>query len=1677
MFHGRPPPRGPFDGRGPPPSRPYPLAGHGDDRNRIRPPYHSGYHDHDHGHTDYRRSPPYRNYAPKPSGGYRGGGHWSCAPHRERSHSPRQTLPVNHNLVITVGNELTGSSPSQRHDRDLHRKYERSHSRDRSPDRSRAKSRGRSKSRARSKSRHHSRSLDRGRAQSRGRSKSRPRSRSRSREESRGRSSSKAPSRARSKSRKRRSQSSSSSCSSAEHKLRGGGRRMELEDMWSLPTKSILKKRTDYEDSPSVKSTDLPRGVETSSMSHVAEQLLQAVRGMEPTAVASMLSELQSDPQMAQRANINEILNLLDPLVTERAKSPDETAVDIDDEEKFLYGESAEPKTPAPPQLPQNLMFDLYGDVTEEVLYGDLLPPTTAAASVYDIPTVALPHLQAPRTTSEINTTCLPSSLKPNNVGKVLTQAPQLEHVRDQQARDEYQNIQSLLKTIGFDLGMTEITKMAARTKERLEGNKPSRKTAMQRRRHSSSSSENSCRKRRHSSSSSSSSTSDVSGGLVTNWTTEGGRSNTTAPSTPYQDAKAECSTAISKELEQQASDSTAPPPSRVPIPSYPPPQVHNMMPPGYLPPGYAQYGNFVPYTHPQWPPMYPPPGMTLPPPPNNNFNPALPYSQAFDQQPPESKVKGAPMVASQVSEQENNESQKQKVLEERENLKQERDLRMKKKEYLMKELEKLRKQQGELLRRKRREKDGHKDPLLQEIGRLQEDVIKQISNLRKEHEAAEKKRSEIDKVALILGLTPSDRPRKLSDTREDDVPQPRSKKQEAEHSPGQEQDGGMSQKQTILAPNQPSVISPSPPPDPFEYYDAGNHWCKNCNVTSGSMFDFFTHLHSKMHWKTLDPYERPWASSPSEVMRKTPIEEKQTKPAKGSEFLLPVRGFFCLLCKKFFGDAICAEEHTTTHFHNDCYKKKMYENPLYEQRRNLDRQAGLVSDVTGKKRKNEEDKMGKIKAKKEKKDEEEVQCDDMLKVEKEEEKPKALKKEDELKTSKSRDERSPSHGKKNEDEKYESKKKEKYYSSTEEEERPKYSRRVEEEHCKQSHEGRRYRHHRQEEDHYDKWPRYDTRDENRHKSAKYLESRSKHEHERDDREAEKDTLKKSEGTPEFNKPPRPPYGPPKILSGPSPAMRAKLRKQSLEAAKSMVTSFGKFTWRKKESQLVVDAQKVAAQFIKEDEEAAKCRPTEDPFLKSVAVAKEIAQKLRDKSDTPQPWASAGANQSQIRPNLPAPASVLGPTFTTPKPAPFIRPQRSGGPLAPTNSSFPASNIRYGPHAFVPRPVPPVSQCVPRFASPGPSVPRPSPAVAQPAPLVPKAASLVSSPALSVSKAAPPESPLLPTAAPPLSGPEPLVVNPAPQVWKPNTADVGPSETPTTANMEPDVAAPGVPESEQTRAVFVKPPPLFNKADGAQRSEKPKSNLAAAKAQDLFGILYSSMNKPGPLSLAKSTTVNKGDSSSTQSSSSTCPTGRTPQPSNTPEQTENGMPQNPKHQSQSDIHIESVWSLQTGPDLAPEGVLSQHDHEPAKIEPTSQSQHEVQPVSESKLHDDTPIQDFPEPLQETPLVTEPKYTPCRRTRGKTAQRKTPPRLSHVRQTRSQTRSPTRQQHFQGQSDSDPASGDSDLIISELSDHCSKSHKDGESPSKENPQVMETTAENVDMTLPDSQLTLSEKGSE
>lgn len=351
-----------------------------------------------------------------------------------------------------------------------------------------------------------------------------------------------------------------------------------------------------------------------------------------------MLSELRSDPQMAQRpgldAEIKEILMLLGGAGA--AKAPAKTADDIDDEERFLYGDSEEPKVPLVSEPVRHHSLDLYGDVTEDTLYGDYPSSNPAVSQTYSVTPGTASHLQVPLTVGEVDR----RYVSPDQNLTVQVSNPSFPpgteplEESERQALEEYEKIQDLLKTIGLDLGVVEISKMAARTKERLHGNKPPPKTPTRRRRYSSGSSDGSrqgCRRRSHSSSSGSSSSRSRSRGRGSSWSSDDGHWK--AP--PPKDTKPE-------PPPQTPDPSTVAPPQGVPIPTFPPSQVHGMMPPNYPPPGYGQYGNYLPYMHQQWPPMYPPPNMAVPPHTGpEEFSPTLAYKQPYGNLAPEVGAKG----------------------------------------------------------------------------------------------------------------------------------------------------------------------------------------------------------------------------------------------------------------------------------------------------------------------------------------------------------------------------------------------------------------------------------------------------------------------------------------------------------------------------------------------------------------------------------------------------------------------------------------------------------------------------------------------------------------------------------------------------------------------------------------------------------------------------------------------------------------------------------------------------------------------------------------------------------------------------------------------------------------------------------------------------------------------------
>ncbi|XP_051771942.1 zinc finger protein 318 isoform X4 [Ctenopharyngodon idella] len=638
-----------------------------------------------------------------------------------------------------------------------------------------------------------------------------------------------------------------------------------------------------------------------------------------------------------------------------------------------------------------------------------------------------------------------------------------------------------------------------------------------------------------------------------------------------------------------------------------------------------------------------------------------------------------------------------------------------------------------------------------------------------------------------------------------------------------------------------------------FEYYDAGNHWCKNCNVTSGSMFDYFMHLHSKTHRKTLDPYDRPWAKSEGE--KKQPAGKRTSKPAKGSEFLIPVRGFFCQLCEEFFGDPICAEAHVTCHSHNERYKTKMYENPLYEQRRNLDRQAGLESQKTSEHKRKREDDDQDIKKSKHSKggkmssNEVETKAqyskeEDYKNIKENENKLKEKYKKEDLDKLKYKEdderfkmkEEERARYKKDDDERNRFKKEEEYtYRYRKEEgersryEEDRFRNRDDDEHYRYREEDDRYRfrkdddrgrYGREEDKRYKysreaeeksskfknedwgKWPKSKW-DEDQESNGKYEKKEDKTPHQKGKAGYLKDD---EESTGKFNAKdvkaePKKASELPKVLCGPSPALLAKLRKKNDEAAGR--PGFGKFGRKKpQKTALEKEAEKMAAQFLKEDEEV----PTEieenkdadlDPFSKSIAAAKSIAIKLSGKVVLPPSCEWLAYNENKINPNLPPPPSpmVIRKSFTSVqnKPTPPAASDKSAVPVAGTQKG-PALSADLISKAFSGEEVQlkhtkPSASSVDIFNV---SVPLPTPIAA------------------------------------------PQVVNAA--QMKPVT----PSECVVT--LESDVAAPGVPEEEQKLTVILRPPPQFpsNARDPSPKMVKPKTTLAAGKAKDLYDIFYSS---------------------------------------------------------------------------------------------------------------------------------------------------------------------------------------------------------------------------------------------
>lgn len=291
--------------------------------------------------------------------------------------------------------------------------------------------------------------------------------------------------------------------------------------------------------------------------------------------------------------------------------------------------------------------------------------------------------------------------------------------------------------------------------------------------------------------------------------------------------------------------------------------------------------------------------------------------------------------------------------------------------------------------------------------------------------------------------------------------------------------------------------------------------------------------------------------------------------------------------------------------------------------------------------------------------------------------------------------------------------------------------------------------------------------------------------------------------------------------------------------------------------------------------------------------------------------------------------------------------------------------------------------------------------------------------------------------------------------------------------METDVAAPGVPESEQVPTVFIKPPPFLTLGDGAPRSEKPKTHLAAAKAQDLFGIFYSSTGLSGPFSLTRPAKGDRRDDGKSQAQNPVLPA---PQPPPAVQQPDPDGSEEPQTRTESDIRIASVWSLHPNRGSEPEAVQSEtHTAEPVQPEdvslpnispnqilnpdfPITQHLPSEQDTTQTELEPQPGREDQPEKGSDTTPDSEPK--PGNKARGKANSRKrTSPASRPVHQTRSQTRYQTRQQR-QNQSEQDLSSGDSGSAASDSKEPDTPDPALGSQPEGATVQEVEITPESL-----------------
>ena len=137
-----------------------------------------------------------------------------------------------------------------------------------------------------------------------------------------------------------------------------------------------------------------------------------------------------------------------------------------------------------------------------------------------------------------------------------------------------------------------------------------------------------------------------------------------------------------------------------------------------------------------------------------------------------------------------------------------------------------------------------------------------------------------------------------------------------------------------------------------IEFFDGGEHWCQQCNYFGSTIGDFLKHLQTDDHWaKNPTSFQAPWPV----IRRYTNFApDRSLAVIKGSQFMIPCKGYYCAICKYFCGDFEAAEEHLFCISHNRTVAKFYISKPEYEQVFNKDRQAAQVKAVARARKKRE---------------------------------------------------------------------------------------------------------------------------------------------------------------------------------------------------------------------------------------------------------------------------------------------------------------------------------------------------------------------------------------------------------------------------------------------------------------------------------------------------------------------------------------------------------------------------------------------------------------------------------------------------------------------------------------------------------------------------------------------------